>query len=211
MYYLLNVYTLHDPDYSSVDRRRGKGSSTCLYCQTAETDVLVDYNWSESTQVSSPKGLSLKMVLDLSPISGPQRQDCEELINHIGCSSGAALLAAAIAVGVVNRAGCSLDGSGLASIFLLIQGMLDISPGCLGAVFLQLSWKNNVCFFLYSLSPTTGSGVAQSTTKEGSTCTKSVRDWPQSWKSLRSSLAQCYPFSCAGCFVWVFDMDYLLF
>lgn len=148
MYYLLSVYALRDPDYSSVDHRRGKGSSACLYCQTAETDVLVNYNWPESTQVSSPKGLHLNMVLDISPISWPQRQDCEELINHIAYSSGAVLLAAAIAVGVVNCACCSLDGTGLASLLLLIQGMLDISPGCLGAVFLQLSQGKKCMLFV---------------------------------------------------------------
>lgn len=60
-------------------------------------------------------------------------------------------------------------------------------------------------FFFYSLSPATGSGVTQSTTKKGSTCIKSIRDWPQSWKSFRS------PLSCAGSFIWVFDMEYLLF
>lgn len=80
--------------------------------KTAEADVLMNYNWSESTQVSSPKGLHLKMVLYISPISGPHKQDCEELINRIASSSGAALLAAAAAVGVVNCACCSLDGTG---------------------------------------------------------------------------------------------------
>lgn len=149
MYYLLNVYTLHDPDYSSEDHGRGKGSSAGLYCQTGETDVLVNYNWSESVQVRPPKGLHLNMVFDISPISGPQRQDCEELINHIACGSGAVLLAAAIAVEIVNHACCSLDGTGLASLFLVFPRMLVINPGCQGAVFLQLSWgeKKSVLFF----------------------------------------------------------------
>lgn len=50
MYYLLNIYTSDDPHYTSVDHRRGKGSSACLYCHTAGTDVLGNYNWSEHTR-----------------------------------------------------------------------------------------------------------------------------------------------------------------
>lgn len=119
-------------------------------CRTAETVVLVNYNWAESTLVSSSKGLHLNTVLDNSPISGPQRQDCEELINHIACSSSAVLFAAAVA-GVVNYAYCSLDGAGLVSLFLLIQGMLDTSPGCLGAVFLQFYWGRKCVLFLFFL------------------------------------------------------------
>lgn len=126
----------------------------------------MNYNWSESTQLSSPKGLYLKMVLYISPVSGPHKQDCEELINHVASSSGAALSCCS------SSRSCELCvlQSGwhwAASLFLLIQGMRGISPGCLGAVFLQLSWKDDVCYFFYSLSPTTGSGVTQSTTKKG--------------------------------------------
>lgn len=189
--------------------REGQGEQSLSVL--SETDVLVNYNWLESTQMSSPKGLHLKMVVDISPISGSQRQDCGELLNHAACSSSAVLLAAAITVGVLNCACCSLGGTGLTSLFLPIQGMLDISLGCLEAVLIQLSWKNYMWGFLYSLSLVTGSGVSQSTTKGGSTCIKSIRDWPQSWKSLRSPLAQRYPFSCARYFIWVFDMEYLFF
>lgn len=130
------------------------------------------------------------MVLDISPLFGPQRWDCEELIHHTACSNSAVatVLLPAVAA-VVNCACCALGGTGQISLFLLIQGMLEISPGCLGAIFLQLSWKT-ICVFWYSLSPIAGSGVAQSTTKEGSSCMESIRDQPRSWKSLRFPLAQ---------------------
>lgn len=48
MYKFLNIYTWDDPHYTSVDHRRGKGSSACLYSQIAGIDVLG--NWSEHTR-----------------------------------------------------------------------------------------------------------------------------------------------------------------
>lgn len=76
------------------------------------------------------------MTLDIPPLPGPQRWDCEELIHHTACSSSAVLFPAAAAL---NCTCCGLGCTEQVSLLLLIQGMLQISPGSLGATFLQLS------------------------------------------------------------------------